>query len=457
MTRTGRLGWALLMVTCGGCVSQARAQEATTGPSRAEDSRGVSSDAERSTVVAVTTTSSSSTTMGTLGLREGIALATRRDPRVAVAQARRRVAEARREEALVGYAPDVLIGAAYTDGFAGSGSNLGLRGMLGSPFFRHYVAGVDASWNLVDLLRTPFAVRATEAGIDATSAEAATAHREVALAVIDLFERVLTAAEMRAVLDAELGARRQQVGALRARVEAGMVAGEQLLQAEAGLADVEAELATARADEHSARTALRALLGDDRALTAELRVEVPAAPTELPEVRMARAWRRQAEGLGTLRHMDWIPRLTVGGSLGYANPLPGTDPGYYAVGAAVVFPLTGAFRDRSRRSAEIASAEVRASEADAVVEQLSVRVAEMDGAIAGLEAALPSAERSESVARAALDAVAVRADAGAVPFVDVETARAAVRRAEMRVRGLRLRIDGLRARRAFITTASRAG
>jgi outer membrane protein TolC len=80
----------------------------------------------------------------------------------------------------------------------------------------------------------------------------------------------------------------------------------------------------------------------------------------------------------------------------------------------------------------------------------------MDGAIEGLEAALPSAERSEAAARAALDAVTIRAEAGAVPFVDVEAARAALRRAERRVRALRLRIDGLRARRAFLTTSSRA-
>ncbi len=450
MTWKSHLRWGFALLACGGCVS-ARAQDPTSAllsdvTSGTLADRGPC-DAARATTGAVA---------GPLRLEEAISLASRRDPRIAVAQARRRVAEARRDEALVGYAPDVLLGAAYTDGFPGSGSNLGMRGMLGSPFFRHYAAGVDASWNLVDLLRTPFAVRATEAGIEATNAEAATARREIALAVIDLFERVLSAAEMRAVLDAELGARRQQIGALRARVEAGMIAGEQLLQAEASLADIEAELATARSDENSARTALYALLGDDRALTAELRIDVPVAMTEVPEVRIARAWRRQASELSSLRDMDWIPRLTVGGSLGYANPPPGIDAGYYAVGAAITFPLSGVFRERSRRSAEIASAEARASEADAVIQQLAVRVAEMDGAIEGLEAALPSAERSEAAARAALDAVTIRAEAGAVPFVDVEAARAALRRAERRVRALRLRIDGLRARRAFLTTSSRA-
>lgn len=388
-----------------------------------------------------------------LGLREAIALASRRDPRVAVTAARRRAAEARREEALVGYAPDVLVGTAYTDGFPGSGSHLQLRGMLGSPFFRHYVAGVDASWNLVDLLRTPHSVRAATAGVDAADAGAAAAEREVALAVIELFERILSAGETREVLEAEVRARREQIGALRARVEAGAVAREQLLQAEAGLSDVEAELATTTTDERSARTALRALLGDDRALIASLRLEVPEPGRELPEIQIARAWRRQASELSTLRGMEWIPKVMVGGSAGYANPPPGSDPGYYAVGAALALPLTGTFRERARRNGDVANAEARALEADAMLVQLAVRTAEIDGSISGVETALPAAKRSQQAAEQALAAVTVRAQAGAVPQVDVEAARAVLRRTGMRERILRLRLDGLKARRAFLTTS----
>src|SRR5262249_35470955 len=307
---------------------------------------------------------------------------------VAVALARRRAAAARREEALIAYAPEVLLGAAYTSGFPGSGSDLQLRGMLGSPFFHNYVAGVDASWDLVDLLRTPHSVHAAEAGVDAADESRPIARREVALAVIDLFERILTYQETRGVLSAELQARRQEIGAVRTRVEAGMVAREQLLQAQAGLSDVEAELAAVVAEERSARAALRELLGDDRALTSSLRIEVPTGANELPEIRLARWWRKQAAELLTLRGMDWIPRLMLGGSAGYANPPPGSEPGYYAVGVALAFPLTGTFRQRARKDADVANAEARALEADSTVEQLAVRTAEIDGSIAGLEAAL---------------------------------------------------------------------
>jgi outer membrane protein TolC len=151
--------------------------------------------------------------------------------------------------------------------------------------------------------------------------------------------------------------------------------------------------------------------------------------------------------------MEWIPRITVGGSTGYANPPPGSDPGFYAVGVGLALPLTGTFRDRARRDADVASAQARALEADATLEQLSVRAAEIDGSIAGLEAALPAAERSREAAEQALAAVTVRAQAGAVPQVDVEASRAVLRRTGVRERMLRLRIDGLRARRPFLTTS----
>jgi outer membrane protein TolC len=389
-----------------------------------------------------------------LGLIEAVALASHRDPRIAVVAARSQAAEARRAEALVGYAPDVLAGAAYTTGFPGSGSNLQLRGMLGSPFFRQYVVGVDASWNLVDLLRTPFVVRAAEAAVDATAATRLAAEREVALAVTDLFERSISAGVTREVLVAESAARREQLGALRARVEAGAVAREPLLQAEAALADVDAELATQTAEERSARTALRALIADDRALVAPLLLEVPSAAGELPEVRAARAWRQQAAAFSTLKGLEWAPRLMLGGSVGHANPPQGSDPGYYAAGVAVALPVTGVFRERARREADSAGAEARALEAEAMIEGLSVRIAELDGSIEGLAAALPAADRGKEAAEQALRAITARAQAGAVPQIDLEIARSVLRRAAMRERMLRLRLDGLRARRAFASRGS---
>ncbi|TAK30153.1 MAG: TolC family protein [Myxococcaceae bacterium] len=389
----------------------------------------------------------------TLGLTEALRLAMRRDARFAVAAARTRAAEARRAEALVGYAPDVLVGVGYTAGFPGSGSNLQLRGMLGSPFFRNYVAGVDASWNLVDLLRTPHAVSAAEAAVDAAAAAHDTATREVALALVDLFERVLAAQERRALLGVEVGARRELLGALQARVAAGTLASDQALMAEAGVGDGEAERVLATAEERSARAALRALVGDDRALTASLVFDARGAEREPPEVRVAQALRRQASEVRTLWGMEWLPRVTVAGSVGYANPAPGSDPGYYALGAAVALPITGVVRERSRRAAEVASLEARASEADATLEQLAIHVAEIDAAIAGLDASLPAVEQGRQLADTALAGVAARVASGVVAPIDLEAALATQRRAQGRERLLRVHLEGLRARRVYLVAS----
>ena len=82
----------------------------------------------------------------------------------------------------------------------------------------------------------------------------------------------------------------------------------------------------------------------------------------------------------------------LGASTGYANPSPGGQPGTWAVGTALALPLTGGFREGE--DADTAGLEVSALEADATVEQLAVKTAEIYGSISGLEAALPAAIRS---------------------------------------------------------------
>lgn len=392
-----------------------------------------------------------------LDLVEAIAIAVRRAPAVNATLAQQRAAAAQRTSATLGYAPDVIVGGAYTDGFPGSGSNLQLRGMLSSPFFRHYAAGVDASWNLVDLLRAPHAVKAADSRQAIADAQRAAAQRDVALMVVAFFERVLIAQGARALLVAEVDARRGQVSALRSRVEAGAVAGEQLLQAEAGLLDVEADLAGAGVDERSARSALRVLLGDARALTMELEMTVSPAVSPhdvapFPETRAAQAWRQNAEHVKALADLDWLPRVVVGASAGYANPPPGVDPGYYALGLGISLPLTGVLRDRARRAEIVADTEARAADQDAVAEALSLRVAEIDGAVAGLEALLPAAAASARAAQLALDATSTRVEAGVAAQVALETARALQRRAAMREHMLGIQLNGLRARRALLVS-----
>jgi len=385
-----------------------------------------------------------------LGLTEALGLALRRDARFAVVAARARAEEARRAEASLTAMPEVLLGAGLTAGFPGSGSNLQLRGMLGSPFFRTWVAGVDASWNVIDLLRAPRAAGAAEAAAEAVAAAGGVARREVALTLVDLFERALVARERSALLEVEVAARRALLAALRARIDAGALAADQALLAAAGLGDAEAERLAAIADERGARAALYALVGDTRARTAPLAFDLGTSDGPSPEERTARALRRQAVEVRALRALDLAPRVTVAGSVGYANAAPGSDPGYYALGAAVALPLTGAIRDRARRDGEAAALEAQASQADATAQQLATRVAEIDASIEALEAALPAVEAGTRLADQAAEGLAARAAAGVVAPIDVEPARSVQRRARARERTLRVQLEGLRARRSLL-------
>ena len=389
---------------------------------------------------------------GTLGLAEAVDLAARTDPRGAATTARRRVAELSRTDARLSAVPDVQGGLAYTTGFPGSGSDLQLRGMLGSPFFHHYVAGIDASWNVAELLREPHAARAADAEIDVADDDAGGVRREAALVVIDLFERTLVALETQAVLVAEHSARSRELDALRARVAAKSLAEAELLQVEAAVADLDAELATARADERSTRAALRAVIADDRALTAQPQFD-QVASAGIPEVQGAAALRREAAEQRSLARLAWLPRLMLGASAGYANPDAGSEAGLYAVGVAVAVPFTWALRERVQREANAAAADARALESDAVVQQLAVRSAELDGAVVGLESALPAAEVSRHAAEQARDALVVRAGAGVVAQVEIEAAEIGVRRTQMRERMIRVHLDALRARRTALGSA----
>ncbi|MBK7834211.1 MAG: ABC transporter ATP-binding protein [Gemmatimonadetes bacterium] len=100
------------------------------------------------------------------------------------------------------------------------------------------------------------------------------------------------------------------------------------------------------------------------------------------------------------------------------------------------------FRERARRDVEAALVEARASELDAVTQELAMRAAELDAAIEGLTAALPAAERAAAAAQAALDAVAARGAAGLVRHADVEIARTMTRKASLREHTLRRQIEG---------------
>ena len=89
-----------------------------------------------------------------LRLSDAIREAWANAPRVRASADAVDAARARQREANAGYIPTVNAAAVAFTGFSGSsGSNLGVRGMMASPFVDHSAAGVEGSWSALDFLR----------------------------------------------------------------------------------------------------------------------------------------------------------------------------------------------------------------------------------------------------------------------------------------------------------------
>lgn len=389
---------------------------------------------------------------GAVSCVEAIRYAWSNAPRVRAAAAVAAVSEAKRTELRAGYVPQVNAAADYTAGFSGSGSNLGLRGMMISPFVRHWAAGLEASWSVLEFVRVEPRVDVTYAEEAAAKADQARIERDVALMIVDVYERALVAEEALRTGDAEIAWRKAHVAALEALVGAGGAAPPtDLLQARASLAHAEADRAVAAADRDGLRAVLATLVGDERMATVTLVLDAPTMDGNPdPEGRAARAYREAATRLRDLSWREVLPRVIVGGSIGYANPPIGQDPGIWAVGVSLVVPLTAPIGADAREEGAARAYEAKAYDEEARKQELDTRRATLRATVKALDAALPAAEASTKAAREALAAIDVRAKGGLAREVEVETSRALVTKAEVDESTLRLRLAGTKARLAWM-------
>jgi outer membrane protein TolC len=149
---------------------------------------------------------------------------------------------------------------------------------------------------------------------------------------------------------------------------------------------------------------------------------------------------------------ELTPRLVVSGSAGYANPALGKDTGFYAAGAAVIFPLTSFVGERARQEAQAQGAEAQADAADARRQQIDLQVASLRATLSGIIASLPATDASEKAAGAALDALDTRVKVGTVRAVEIEAARSLVVETQSAAAVLRVRARALQAKLALLGT-----
>jgi outer membrane protein TolC len=360
-------------------------------------------------------------------------------------------ARAKQSEAKAAYIPTVNADAVTFTGFSGSsGSNLGVRGMVASPFVDHYAAAVEGSWSALEFLRIGPRVSAARAEEAAVEAEKAGVERDTGLAVVDAYERVLSLEATIASVDEDLSSRRAALAVLETQAASGIVAGVEVLQNRAGLARAVADRTRLVAEAQAARAGLIVLTADPRFSSASLELDALTPRGGMPETRMAVARRDQADRLRDVAGRELTPRLVVSGSAGYANPSLGKDTGYYAIGAAVIVPLTSFISEEARQEVQARNAEAQADAAEARRQQVELEIASLRATVAGVTAGIPAADASERAARAALDALDARVKAGAARAVETEAARALVVEAQSTAAVLRIRARTLQARLALL-------
>lgn len=386
-----------------------------------------------------------------LKLSDAIARARAVAPQASSAGHLAEAARARESEAEAGYLPVLNASAVTFTGLSGSSaSNLGVRGMMASPFVDHYAAGVEGSWSLLEFLRVEPRVAAARAEERAAVADKSAIERDVAMAAIEGFERVLSLEARLASIDQDLASRKAQLAVIEAQVAGGVVADVELLQSRAGLARAAAERTGVAAEREAVRAALVVLTGDGRYGEGSLEIDSLAAAGERLETRIATARRDQAERHRLVGARELTPRVVVSASAGYANPAAGKDTGYYAVGAAVVLPLTSFVGDRARAEALAQAAQAQADAADARQQQIDLKVASLRATLSGAAAALSAADASEGAARAARDALDARVKAGAARAVEIEAARSQFVDTQTTAAVLRIRVRSLKARLALL-------
>ncbi len=323
--------------------------------------------------------------------------------------------------------------------------------MVNSPLRRTYGVGLEAKGTVWDFGRTWGHIRAGDAAAARVNADADVIRQDLTLEVA---RRYYMALADRAVLTASIErvaaatALRDQI---RALADAGVRPGAERDLAELDLAAARSLQVEADAAAASARDRLLIFIGLNPAQPIEIAEREPLiaeAPTldalfptvgSRPELRGAQAAIDEAVARRQAAQAEFSPTIVATGSLGYANPPVGSDPGRWAAALGVSVPVFGGLRDPHRtRAADERVAEQRARLED-TERTLTLELFQAYESIKATRDAAGAYE--EELQRALSAAAATRASfqAGLLPFVDVARANFAVADARAKLAEARYR------------------
>jgi outer membrane protein len=393
-----------------------------------------------------------------LTLQEAQDRAVANSHRLAEARARESMARAGVDARAAMDRPSVSASAGYTrtnhvDEFAVPGPG-GLPRVVYPDVPNNYLSRLDLQWPIYTGGRTDALERAAQAEADAASREIDIARADLRLEVARVYWAVVTARAAVAVLEQSLSRAESNLGDVRQRFDAGLVAPNETSSAEAQLARTRMLLIEARNQRAASLAELERLLGGGIGPAFEPSSSLePAAPGVDAGPALPQAVAAEADGaadLQALRHRvdsaDAVraaaaaarrPTLAIVGGLDYGKPNPKIFPRVdrwedaWDAGVRVTWSLW----DGGRSAAEVAQATAAALAARARLadtesrRDLDVRLRQLD--IDSGRAAVDAATAALRAAAEARRVVTERYRAGVLAQGDVLDAELALMQAEL--------------------------
>jgi NodT family efflux transporter outer membrane factor (OMF) lipoprotein len=269
-----------------------------------------------------------------------------------------------------------------------------------------FQAGFDASWELDLFGRTERLAEAARADLDSAALDRDAVATSLIAEMARIYIELREAQQVERLDQAALDAARDAARLARVRFDAGMAAATDVLQAELAARRAETSLSSDAALSRTAILQLSLLLNEPAAaLEKELAAPAPipalqplpvlGIPSDLlrqrPDIRSAERRVAAASARLDLAHIDFYPRISLGGSAGLASTAASAffDPAsaFFSAGPSFSWPIF----DGGRISAEI---EVR----DAQLEQalIGYRKAILTG-IQDVETALADCRRDKAL------------------------------------------------------------
>jgi len=392
-----------------------------------------------------------------LSIEDALRTARAQQPQMQAARAQTRAAAARVGEARAGYLPRVDAQAQYqrsTANFLLSPmmvhtpltKNYHANNQLGpGDTVNYYVFGVTATQLIYDFGRVPALIAQSEAGVDASEADARAVSQTIALNVRVAYYGALAAQQLVQVGEEAVRNQQNHVAQIRRFVEGGQRTRFDLSSVELNLANAELALVRARNALALSKVRLVTAMGADG--PADFEIVEPAsqdegldgAPAETlertaiqhrPEMAKVDAQMRAQRSAGRAARAGYLPTLTAVGNVTGAK-VEGFDAGYdWYAGVGLTWNLFGGMLTTRQSEEADANVDVAAAQRETLRQAIRAEIQEQLLAIAEAKQRQAVADRAVATATERLHQAEDRLLTGAGDALDLDDAQVSLSNAK---------------------------